>query len=791
MTSETIERADLGSALDIVLEACNDPAGVIDGTFRADMLRQLELIFDVRKAQAIHPYKIDGIRCVVHGAATAAQLHSGQTRDSGEDYFRTHCRGIVDSLVEDLGRTAVPLIVAGYTHDAIENVLSRRGGGSAALRERMIATYKPEHVEPLLRTIHHAVGLTSALTKTKIKGDRAATSGGALLRILEATGKLGPNAIHVKCADRRDNARDEWAHKSRDARERQARETHEVHAYLAALLGSERMAGLLVDPSAKVLNPDLFRGYYDLQEQRRKQRVGRAFDLLKDEVLAPGAQSDARKRGFLENAIVDVRLAPVPLAKFVLPVNRPLEDLDLDSFHIHSVAPLHCIDVITSSRERYDAVIDHIRRNFLRAGEIDELERCDEEKLPYSGWMMTVYSQRFGELKIQIIDKVSYACMPRGKVPAGNPDPFDRAVLSPDMQAAISRVVKETGNDPRRTRPLAHKYLLRSDMRIFTRDREPVDFPADATGFDLTAFVRGDFTPGLTDLHSLQANDTYVRVSRFVPLRPDGRYEFVSCMSGQDPDLARLADCRPSWRIFCATEKARQGIGKFLHADEHRGVVFDIEQRGRDYVTHLASTFGLSEKEVINAAMNDKLWEKVAKEIKLFFEGDDEAEGRSVTVLSRILGLPANEVVEILRKPDETGEDRILYRLIGQGDIEPVSILSTRYFDGKKIWRVRIELPNQPGTLDSILEVLKRLDINIESILQIPRPLPKTHIVRLEMSDFTDEKSPFDMMKIVLALAEDYRTEMPYRNFAKRIGVGIADLIGLAQHSLRRALAGQ
>ena len=246
-------------------------------------------------------------------------------------------------------------------------------------------------------------------------------------------------------------------------------------------------------------------------------------------------------------------------------------------------------------------------------------------------------------------------------------------------------------------------------MRIITPGGDRISLPAGATSLDAAAAIHGDLLIGLQSVaqneHVLSRKpDVYVDV--FEPVKHDYVYKVVSCLSGDEVDVAKIK-VEPSWVMFCHTDVAIARIKAFL------GELGEVEhvRRGEDYLKKIAAIYNVKGDDVLGLigeyflARYYEVEGKGLKELKGEYKSLDDlkksilssigtAEINPVLILAQFAGLKAKRWVgkkaKELRKP----------RLVDGGDGDSDEMLEERGYS----WDLDCKLPERKGSLKRFAE---------------------------------------------------------------------------------------
>ncbi len=202
----------------------------------------------LQKVQAYHP-RAD-VDLIQKAYVFAAQVHDGQTRNSGEPYLM-HPMAVAD-VVADLKLDEASLCAA-ILHDTVEDTEATLDQLGELFGDRI-------------------AGLVDGLTKlAKIRFHSAEQRQAENFRKMIVAMSRDLRVILVKLADRLHNMRT-LAHMTRDKQTRIARETIDIYAPLANRLGINAIKQELEDLSFRYLWPDDYKSLAEKVAATRKQR---------------------------------------------------------------------------------------------------------------------------------------------------------------------------------------------------------------------------------------------------------------------------------------------------------------------------------------------------------------------------------------------------------------------------------------------------------------------------------------------------------------------------------------
>ena len=213
----------------------------------------------------------------------ATQYHAGQERDSGEPYI-VHPIGVTDELAKL--KLPADVLAAGLLHDTVEDTgmtveqIEERFGKSVA---RMVdGVTKLDEIDLRLDE-QPPTGRGKRRHADQRERRRVAS-----LRKMFATAGEDFRVLLIKLADRTNNMETLKFKKSKQSRDKTARETIEVYAPLAERLGMYDIKWRMEDQSFQHLNPEAYATMKRLVNQKRDMReeyAKRAVEILTDAVV--------------------------------------------------------------------------------------------------------------------------------------------------------------------------------------------------------------------------------------------------------------------------------------------------------------------------------------------------------------------------------------------------------------------------------------------------------------------------------------------------------------------------
>lgn len=727
-----------------LLSFCNDPAGVITKPFGDKLFDLAQRIETERKDQAVQPYTVNDMRFLLHSAVLTATAHFGQTRDAGgESVWESHLLGTDKNLITELGRTRVPVLAAGLGHDLKEDTDIRTVD---RFRDAWQSTFR-DSSDLLLQssqpTLRRTWDLISGATKVKQK-TRLETSAHYTRTLLGFIRELGFDIVHLKAGgDRLDNMRTVAAAKPGPVAQAIADETYEVYCRMGDIIGIQRYVRTCVDLCAGVLNPKLLKDFDKLRDERMREGLDMRRFLSKsdqhtlsvreyiDALFDPKSARSPAEREILESIVrtPDIKDAPYVSAKlsdFTLSHDEPLQNLQLKDLDVSTLAPLFEILILVKPGTNIHDIITYLIHHCAEPGDRRKTEEANHGQPPNRGTRLTIYSRKLGILVFRINDTVTEARSKRGALPLRSLEPAAVDPISDEMKAAIRRILRETqGRNVVKTIPLTRELLLRPSIVVFTPRGDSKTLPKGSTAIDFAAAVHPDLAHGFEGvLHHISEARSRL-IDPFEPLE-DGMQLEILHGEKFTPD--------PGWLLFCETELARAALRKFLNRDSLGAS--NTERCGEAYVKKIAALFGLSESHVMSTLL------KHAAKTEIPFE------------------------------PITTGK------------LEPVNLLCETYCKEKKVWRLRAELPDEPGVLRAFLAEFDRQDINVNRFLHIPRSAPAPHIIRMEIEDKTGKKSHFEIMKILMKMSYEYRVALLPHDLLQRTRQRISDFWRIVRNTL-------
>ncbi len=200
----------------------------------------------IRTVRSTHPKADTAV--ITKAYRTAAKVHEGQLRKSGESYI-THPLAVAMILAE-LGLTP-PTLAAALLHDTVEDT------------PYTLAALRADFGDEIAMLVD---GVTKLDKVTYGQAAQAET-----LRKMVIAMARDIRVLLIKLADRLHNART-WRYVSRESAERKARETLEIYAPLAHRLGMNKIKWELEDLSFATLHPKIYDEIVRLVAERAPAR---------------------------------------------------------------------------------------------------------------------------------------------------------------------------------------------------------------------------------------------------------------------------------------------------------------------------------------------------------------------------------------------------------------------------------------------------------------------------------------------------------------------------------------
>lgn len=788
-----------------LVDQCKDTKGIVNDIFISILCRRIQQMNCERVVQALEPLSIEELLIMVHMAVLAATLHDGQERKSQTGtVFKEHLDDAVGQLAETTARTEAPVVAATYGHDIWEDTPIKTFEAFLNIWEETFKNSDDRLIaisRPIAKRIWDLIGAASKVKKQTRPETRDAT----LRKLLSALIRLGPDVLHLKFGgDRLSNLKTLNVHPEEKQKEI-AGETYEVYCRLGEIFGMHEFVRIAVDSCATILNKKLLDDFHQLRDERIAERLERKKVKIRNAsgfkeisvleyiemIFAAGAISGPPE-GVFDGLYI--KLVPKSLAKFVLKNDKPLDQLTIDDCGISSVASLFEIAVMVRPGTSTTAVRDYIMSKCWKAQERFEFIDRDPDQVPQQGAVLVIYSETLGTLRFRINDEVSEKRSRRGILPISEQSSGARVEgtrVPPRVHKAVNRILQESALEPESTLRLARELLLHPTIMVYTKDNKPVELPNGATIQDLAAAIHPDLLIALQGAvwHRPIADDPSeteaVPISIFDPLKPGMRIELIANTSlenrGAAPlegDPGRLLYCRRATR----TELRHKGFAK-------RGLEDSVQlhvSRGETYVARITKLFGLEKEDIVRdvrVALREKSHEAEEKEKRLAEQRKRRkpADGGSPQAKEGDAESPPERVVM------EMFDDEI-YERVGNGEIELLEILSKTRFSKKDAWKMRVELPHAPHTLEQFMAQLNK-DVNADRILHIPRPPPHQQAIRIDLIDIGDvdgTRSSFEMMKMLLKLSYRYELALEHRKWRKRAGLKLMDTGRLLFDSLFR-----
>lgn len=709
-----------------LLSHCDDPRGVITESFGDVMYDLARGIESERKDQAVALYTEQDLRYLLHMGVLSAGAHQGQTRQTGGDFWATHPVGATKALTEELGRTRVSLLAAGLGHDVKEDTgINDRD----KFREAWGKTFKNSS-DPILLASEPVLRRVWDLMRgaTKIKRiTREETSAATARKLLGSLRDVGLDIIHLKGADRLDNMKTIGV-KSEAIGKRITEESYEVLCRIGNIIRIRRYVRKCVDLCAPVLNPTLAADFQDLCGSRMRENLDMRRFLMVDGSHVVSVREYLSSIFHDRKDVVRFEFDSSRLADFALESDEPLGALSLADLGISSLHPLYEIVVLVKPGTDIHAIITYLIHHCSQPGERRFTENANPAgELPHFGTKLHIHSRQLGILIFRINDTVSEARSKRGAVPVSSENPTVVDPVSDEMKAAIRRILRETqGDQVTRTIPLARKLLLRPNIIVFTPRGDPKSLPKDSTGLDFAASIHPGFLHGFDRVIVHESERKFREINPFDPVEDGMQIEI---------EKGEKLLPNPGWLIFCETEVARAALRKIL-------------RRGSPlYVSEIAGLLGIRKERIFD------------------------------------------EVRRKRQKQKSVLNDATISHSIGVGEIEPLDLLGEGLFRDKKVWSIRVELPDEPGILRRFLGEFDEQGINVNRFLHIPRPAPQPHVIRMEIEDRTGGKTPFEMMKALLKLSYHYRVVVLSQNFFRRSMQRAGDFLMMVKNTLRSTVS--
>ncbi len=246
----------------------------------------------------------------------ASAIHEGQKRDAGQPYI-THPIAVALILAWELGFADDPdMLAAALLHDAVED--------------------GPLSLDDLRPTFGDAItDLVHAVTKVEPADKRSRTSRrSATLQRLFSAAHEDPRVLILKLADRVHNMRNIEGIRERKRRNRIARETVDVYAPVAYLLGMDRIRRELEDRSLGCLDPRVFQQLDGLLQEGAPE----PFLGFQDDVTALMNQNIIRSR---------IRLH----AKSLSSIHRKLQAVEQSKDQLVNIYDQYAVKLIVSNRD--------------------------------------------------------------------------------------------------------------------------------------------------------------------------------------------------------------------------------------------------------------------------------------------------------------------------------------------------------------------------------------------------------------------------------------------------------
>lgn len=726
-----------------ILENAPDPHGVVTESFVANAQVLMAETQKERHELDFSPYgHMHKVILLCEMVRTKAKhVLAGNVRHDGTDYFDEHLMGTMRGLIRFLGVTSVPSLVAAMHHDDLEDLkeLKRNPARLVGLEEYGISEVD---LPPDLRDIRVKVHtLVTGVTKIERLGGRAATDAATFVHLLKMMKQHGVHVPFVKLADRGHNIQTISSHRDPQRRVEIAQETESVYALLANVLKVQQMVRHLVHCCALVLNPALVDYFENALALRLAEHLGPYRALIESEFHAKRAE-DRLQRKFLHFSIArDVEFHPIEMAD-VMPKGVGASNLEGKDLLISPVHPGYEVLVLTKPLAELHQVVAYILHHFGGEGVRVEVIMPHDEKPPKRGAIVKIHKAKFGGVLIfRVNDYVSEARAKRG-VLAGL-----REGVSPDMGVDIDYILRMTSHGREaHVFDVARERMLRPTVTVYTPDDEPMELPKGSTVLDFAAAVHGDLLIGLQGAVASRHifDDRFEPVGIFDELQDKTVIRLDSCL---DSDAGRCDFAQikvdPGWLLFCQTERARDQLRKrYLRVHEGRSSSVGMTFDGKEYSFPTAQN--IIERGAFCAAK-----------------------------LGALFGLDTTEILAVIKQHRgklKNAEDAAVYFQIGRGSLELLQILAETCFKDRTQWPFAVELPNKPGAMHKFTEEFTRRGINIGRV-QADDVFGELVVVRFVIHDIHRAMSPFDIMKVLLALSYSYKIEVDCYEDVRQITV--------------------
>ncbi|MEK7524344.1 MAG: hypothetical protein AAB588_04940 [Patescibacteria group bacterium] len=607
-------------------------------------------------------------------------------------------------------------------------------------RDPQVVTEKRIEEITVKKTLRRVWSLITAVKKESYKEDRALELAATCRKYLAAVAGRGLSVLIIKLLGDRLNNMRKIVSQKKERKDPIAEETYELHCRFAAYFGFRDHPAIaeMTEICAEILNQKgLLNDFTALRDGRLRKNLDETRvdpqDMesftVREQLMSilPQEEPGERRTKYL-NGIKEVKIVPARLADFTLQRNEELRQLTIQDLPITSFDPLFETVVILEPGTDADLVIKYIRRHFGVDDDFGSVKKI-EGKVP-RGVRFTIQSEGFGILNFRVNDAVSEARSKRGILQPRQGESMTALddPLPEDLNDAINGIIEATRGGTRedilRVIPLARERLFRPTITVFTPPpkHEPKTLPLGATGLDFANAVHTDFLGRPMRIICHRSKTDFGPVHPSDALEDGLTYEVVLA----DETQAGFLKPGPGEVYFCKTESARKNLRRKLI----RGMTSeDVRTVGATYVNQLAHLFGLEPKVLLDhvrKSMGPTTPTKVQDEAK--GDGHEEAEGY---------------------------EDSRIYKALGSGKVDVLSILSQACFKDKTSWAISARMQNRYGTLHDFSGEFAAEKMNIDKF-KFPNDRAGTNIAFMQVSDASGQKKPFDMMRSLLRLSRRY-----------------------------------
>lgn len=610
--------------------------------------------------------------------------HQGRARHDGSGYFEDHLCGATKLLIELEGMVGLSTLLAVLKHDNVEDLIDneklvkakdeaekdfderfgddedRLTSEGEARKSRFVdkaverakneeekrlvgelvdlEKYRNElqggvpddRLQEIVLTVQTLVRGVTKFRKAKKESTAEATFKRLLEVAIDAI-----RAIYVKLADRAHNTKTISGHENKITQERIMEETEVQYLSLARILRIRKMVEFFVEECCGFFNPELLEKFNNFASERRSSLGSAQRGRIKNNIMTIGYDRDLRFKfdGF--------KFSPLDLSNYVGYVDKSFSEMTFEDLKISPFDPMEeiLIEVKLDDPKNRSAAL--VKAALLLEGKFASSEKSEftRNMAPAGdpdnimGMRAVCYHPTFGHLRFRINDNISEARSKRGVLAEANSrnTPDD---VREQIHAILNRTLRGF-HGPAGLKALAREELLQSRITVMTPDGERIHLPRNSTGLDFAAAVHGDLLIRMNKLKVL-SNMTSMTEARevdpFDSLEPDKVYMVDANDRKEDSRVV------PEWLLFTNTTASASIRNHFVK-------MHDLEIKGIEYLRRLSVLFNIDYE----------------------------------------------HLSEVLARKYDKKEQQDIYRDVGRGLINPVSVLSEYLEYRNNRWKKNIE----------------------------------------------------------------------------------------------------